>query len=44
VTNNKKGIKEAITQIKKHKVTILAIETTRRLEQPFIMACAKANI
>ena len=44
VTNDEKGIKEAITQIKKHKVTRVVIEATGRLEQPFIMACAKANI
>jgi len=44
VTNDESGIKEAITQIKKHKVTRVVIEATGRLEQPFIMACAKANI
>lgn len=44
VTNDETGIKEAITTIKKHKVTRVVIEATGRLEQPFIMACAKANI
>ena len=44
VTNDESGIKEAITKIKKHKVTRVVIEATGRLEQPFIMACAKANI
>ena len=44
VTNDDDGIKEAIVEIKKHKVTRVVIEATGRLEQPFIMACAKANI
>lgn len=44
VTNDESGIKEAIIEIKKHKVTRVVIEATGRLEQPFIMACAKANI
>ncbi len=44
VANDETGIKEAITKIKKHKVTRVVIEATGRLEQPFIMACAKANI
>ncbi|WP_057833251.1 IS110 family transposase [Colwellia sp. TT2012] len=44
VSNDESGIKEAITEIKKHKVTRVVIEATGRLEQPFIMACAKANI
>ena len=44
VSNDEGGIKEAITVIKKHKVTRVVIEATGRLEQPFIMACAKANI
>ena len=44
VTNDENGIKEAIKEIKKHKVTRVVIEATGRLEQPFIMACAKANI
>jgi transposase len=44
VANDDKGIKEAIVEIKKHRVTRVVIEATGRLEQPFIMACAKANI
>ena len=44
VTNDEDGIKTAITEIKKHKVTRVVIEATGRLEQPFIMACAKAKI
>ncbi len=44
VSNDEIGIKEAINKIKKHKVTRVVIEATGRLEQPFIMACAKANI
>jgi len=43
VSNEETGIKEAITEIKKHKVTRVVIEATGRLEQPFIMACAKAK-
>jgi transposase len=44
VSNDEVGIKEAIETIKKHKVTRIVIEATGRLEQPFIMACAKANL
>lgn len=44
VSNDEVGIKEAIKTIKKHKVTRIVIEATGRLEQPFIMACAKANL
>ena len=44
VSNDESGIKEAIKVIKKHKVTRVIIEATGRLEQPFIMACAQANI
>ena len=44
VSNDEVGIKEAIKTIKKHKVTRIVIEVTGRLEQPFIMACAKANL
>jgi transposase len=36
VLNDKSGIKEAITKIKKHKVTRVVIETTGRLKQPLI--------
>lgn len=44
VSNDESGIKEAVTEIKKHKVTRVVIEATGRLEQAFIMACAKAKI
>ncbi|AAZ26237.1 IS110-like element ISCps7 family transposase [Colwellia psychrerythraea] len=44
VTNDEDGIKTAMTEIKKHKVTRVVIEATGRLEQAFIMACAKAKI
>ncbi len=44
VSNDEVGIKEAIKTIKKYKVTRIVIEATGRLEQPFIMACAKANL
>ena len=43
VSNDEVGIKEAIKTIKKYTVTRIVIEATGRLEQPFIMACAKAN-
>lgn len=44
VNNDEKGIKEAITTIKKHKPERIVIEATGRLEMPFIIACAKANL
>lgn len=44
VTNDEIGIKKAIKEIKKHKPTRITIESTGRLEQDFIMACAKANL
>ncbi len=44
VTNDKKGIKEAIAQIKKHRPSRIIIEATGRLEQEFIMACSKARL
>jgi len=44
VTNDDDGIEKAIIEIKKHNVTRAVIEATGRLEQAFIMACAKANI
>jgi len=43
VVNDENGIKDAINEIRKHKVTRVIIEVSGRLEQPFIMACAKAN-
>ena len=44
VTNNDKGIKKAINEIKKHKPTRIVIEATGRLEQAFIIACAEAKL
>jgi len=41
VTNDEKGISKAIKEIKKHKPTRIVIEATGRLEQAFIIACAK---
>jgi len=44
VTNDEKGIKEAVKTIKKHKPERIIIEATGRLEMPFILACAKAGL
>ncbi|MBU2894802.1 transposase, partial [Colwellia sp. D2M02] len=44
VENNEKGIKEAVKIIKKHNPERIVIEATGRLEMPFILACAKANL
>ena len=44
VTNDKKGSKEAISQIKKHLPSRIIIEATGRLEHEFIMACSKAKL
>jgi transposase len=44
VENNDKGIKEAVRNIKKYKPDHIVIEATGRLEMPFILACAKANL
>ncbi len=44
VTNDEKGVKEAITLIKKHCPQRIVIEATGRLELLFVMACAKANL
>lgn len=44
VSNDEKGIKEAVNIIKKHKPERIIIEATGRLEMPFIMACATANL
>ena len=44
VSNDEKGINEAVKKIKKHKPERIIIEATGRLEMPFIMACAKANL
>ncbi len=44
VANDDKGIKEAVSRIQKHKPERIVIEATGRLEMPFIMACANANL
>ncbi|NMP04030.1 IS110 family transposase [Pseudoalteromonas arctica] len=44
VENNDGGIKHAIKTLKKHPISRVTIEATGRLEHPFIMACAQANI
>lgn len=44
VSNNEKGIKQAINKIKKHHPTRIIIEATGRLEHEFIMACSKAKL
>jgi len=44
VSNDEKGIKEAIQTIKKYSIERIVIEATGRLEMPFIMACAKAKL
>ena len=44
VSNNEKGIKDAVNLIKEHAPERIVIEATGRLEMPFIIACAKANL
>lgn len=44
VTNDEKGITQAVKQIKKYQPQRIIIEATGRLEMPFIMACAKAKL
>jgi len=44
VPNDEEGIKEAVKTIKKYDPDRIIIEATGRLEMPFIMACAKANL
>lgn len=44
VSNDEKGIQEALNTIKKYTVERIIIEATGRLEMPFIMACAKAKL
>jgi len=44
VSNNDKGIKKAITEIKKYPPTRIVIEATGRLEHEFIFACSNANL
>ncbi|MDD2343463.1 MAG: IS110 family transposase [Tolumonas sp.] len=44
VSNDEKGIKEAIKTIKTHHPQRIVIEATGRLEMPFILACAEAKL
>lgn len=44
VSNDEKGIQEAVKTIKQYQPERIIIEATGRLEMPFIMACAKANL
>ncbi|MEZ8827029.1 IS110 family transposase, partial [Vibrio amylolyticus] len=42
--NTDKGIKAALKRIKKHDPTRIVIEATGRLEMPFVLACAEAQL
>mgnify|MGYP000856786014 FL=1 len=44
VSNDDKGIKDAIKTIKKHSPERIVIEATGRLEMPFVLACAEAQL
>jgi transposase len=44
VSNDEKGIREAVKTIKQYQPERIIIEATGRLEMPFIMACAKVNL
>lgn len=44
VSNDEKGINKAIKEIKKYKPTRIVIEATGRLEQAFIIVCAKEKL
>ncbi|EHT4943602.1 Transposase IS116/IS110/IS902 family protein [Vibrio vulnificus] len=44
VTNDEKGIKQAIRTIAKYHPERIVIEATGRLEMPFILACENANL
>ncbi|HAU8253953.1 TPA: transposase, partial [Vibrio vulnificus] len=44
VTNDEKGIKQAIRTIAKFHPERIVIEATSRLEMPFILACENANL
>ncbi|WP_446319456.1 IS110 family transposase [Vibrio vulnificus] len=44
VTNDEKGIKQAVCTIAKYHPERIVIEATGRLEMPFILACEKANL
>lgn len=44
VSNDDAGIKKAAKTIKEHQPERIVIEATGRLEMPFIIACANANL
>jgi len=44
VSNDEKGIQEAIKTITKYQPERIVVEATGRLEMPFILACSKANL
>lgn len=44
VENSQDGIKQAIKLLRKHAPQRVVVEATRRLEMPFILACADANL
>ena len=44
VTNDEKGIKQAVRTIAKYHPERIVIEATGRLEMPFILACENANL
>lgn len=44
VENSDKGIKDALKVIKKYSPERIVIEATGRLEMPFVLACAEANL
>lgn len=44
VSNDDKGIREALKKIKPHKPTRIIIEATGRLEYAFVLACSKAKL
>ncbi|MEZ9233689.1 IS110 family transposase [Vibrio amylolyticus] len=44
VENTEKGIKAALKRIKKHDPVRIVIEATGRLEMPFVLACAEAQL
>jgi len=44
VTNDKKGIRDAINKIKPHNPQRIIVEATGRLEMPFILACSDVKL
>ncbi len=44
VSNDEKGIKQAVSELKKHTPTRIIIEATGRLEHAFILACSNAQL